>query len=98
MATLPFRPHLKHYQGAKENLRRKCAEENRARNKVAEHVNRLVANDPRELQQILFGYVAADLGVTKDQVRNAIGDGGYNGITFRVTERDREMLRQYKTV
>jgi hypothetical protein len=97
MAHLPFEARLKQYRGAKETLRRKCAEENRARMKVAKHVNRLVANDPSEVQQILFGYIAADLGVTKDQVRNAIGDGGSNGITFRVTERAREMLARYKT-
>lgn len=96
MAFLPFQPRLKQYRGAKETLKRKFAEENDARIKVAEHVNRLIANNTDEMQQYLFGSIAADLGVTKDQVRNAIGDGGHNGITLRVTERDREMLARYK--
>ena len=91
MATLPLEPHLKHYRGAKENLQRKYAEENRIRMKVAEHVNRLIANDPEPQQQYLFGFIAADLGVTKDQVRDAISDGGYNGITLWITRGSREI-------
>jgi hypothetical protein len=37
----------------------------------------------------MFGFIADDLGIDVDDVRAAISDRGYNGITIRVTEADR---------
>jgi hypothetical protein len=97
MPNLPLKPNLKHYGGSKENLQRKNAESNKTAIKVAEHVNVLIANDPGEMQQYLFALLAIDLGLTADQVRAAISDGGHNGITIRITPADREALARYKT-
>jgi hypothetical protein len=96
MSKLPVMPHLKVYRGSKENLRRKAAQHNAIAQRVADHINALVANNPREIQQYMFATIARDLGLKTDQVRSAIYDGGYNGITFGVREAEREALVRYK--
>ncbi|MEH3063666.1 MAG: hypothetical protein PGN33_13295 [Methylobacterium radiotolerans] len=96
MSIFPIEPQLEVYRGSKENLRRRAAEKNATRHRVAEHVNRLAADNPDELQQYHFADIARDLGVPVDEVRSAISDGGYNGITFGVRRPDREALARYK--
>ena len=93
----PIRPRLKHYRGTKENLRRKAAEENKIAEKIAKHLNTLIANNDEEMQQYIYGYIAIDLRVTAEQVRRALPGGGSYGITLRVTEENRRALRSYKT-
>jgi len=83
MLGLPVVPRFKRYRGAKPNLQRKSAEEFRVAQRIAEHVNTEIANNPAELQQILFGFVAIELGVTTEQVRSAL-PGGYNGFIGRL--------------
>lgn len=95
MPNLPLQPSLRNYRGSNEARRRKITEYNRVAHRVAEHVNRLIANDPKEIQQYFFASLAHDLGFDVDDVRSAISDGGYNGITFGVTEDDRKELARY---
>jgi hypothetical protein len=80
---LPVRPAFDDYRGSKENRLRKAAEFNSMAQRVADHVNSLAANDPHR-QQYMFASIARDLGLTTDQVRSALPDGGYNGITLSV--------------
>lgn len=96
MPLLPLTPDFKVYRGSKENLRRKATEYNAIAQRVADHVNTLVANNPDEIQQYMFASIARDLRLTIDQVRSAIPDGGYNGITFSVLEAERQALARYK--
>jgi hypothetical protein len=96
MSHLPLTPHFKTYRGSKEALRRKASEYNRMAQRVADHVSALIANNPDETQMYLFYSIAYDLGLTEDQVRSAISDGGYDGITIGVREDDRQMLARYK--
>ena len=97
MPQLPVQPRFKSYLGSKENLRRKAAEHNAMAQRVADYVNSLAANNPNEIQQYTFSTIARDLGFTTDQVRSAIGDGGYNGITFGVRKAEREALAAIKS-
>jgi hypothetical protein len=92
---LPISPRLKRYSGSKPELMRKSLSEQAIAIKIAEHVNALIANNPSEIQQYIFADIASDLDVTTEQVRSAISDGGYNGITLRVREVDREKLKRY---
>lgn len=97
MAAIPLSPKLKYYRGGKESIRRKTAEFNAKARRIADHVNRLMADNPREIQQYMFASIARDLGFTTDEVRNAISDGGYNGITLGVRGQDREALERYRS-
>jgi len=97
MPNLPISPRYKRYRGSKENLQRKSHEAVRVAHLVADHVNRLIANNPAEMQMIIFASVAYDLKLTTEQVRSAISNGGYNGRTIRVDENDRRELARYKT-
>jgi hypothetical protein len=95
MAILPLTARFKHYRGSKEALHRKSSEAAAVAQRVANHVNTLIANNPDETQQYFFGSIAHDLGLTTDQVRSAISDGGYNGITLRVSKEDRVALARF---
>lgn len=96
MPELPLQPQLVIYRGSKENLRRRADEKNAIRHRVAEYVNQLAANNPDEMQQYFFGNIARELGVPEEEVRSAISDGGYNGITLGVRGPEREALARYK--
>jgi|GEM_PF-2408242 len=96
MANIPLTPHLKNYRGSKEALRRKTAAFNAMAHRVADHVNTLMANNPSEIQQYHFYEIAHDLGLSVDDVRSAISDGGYNGITLGVRDEGRQALACFK--
>jgi hypothetical protein len=95
MPELPVSPRFKRYRGANPNLQRKAAEEATTAQRIADYVSAKIANDPNEHQQILFGFIAIELGVTTEQVRRAL-PGGYNGWTFRVDEDDWKALERFK--
>jgi hypothetical protein len=44
-----------------------------------------------------FDSIARNLGLTVDEVRSALPEGGYNGISFGVREEDRRALARFKT-
>lgn len=96
MSILPLTPHLKRYRGAKAALQRKNYEYNMMAHRVAEHLNMLIANNADDGQMYVFDTIAYDLGLTTDQVREAISDGGYHGITVGVRKEDRVALERYK--
>jgi hypothetical protein len=96
MALAPIVPYFKQYRGRKEDVRRKVDCFNATAQRIADYVNKLIANDPHELQVYSFGMIAIDLGVSVDVVHEAISDGGCNGITVRVTEEDRRSIAHLK--
>lgn len=96
MVDLPLRPRLNAYRGAKPNMQRKAAEENLVAHRVCNHLNRLIANDPAEVQQYIFAEIAIDLMLPVEVVRRAIPGGGYNGITVGVRSSDRARMSQFK--
>ncbi|WP_245432954.1 hypothetical protein [Mesorhizobium sp. WSM3866] len=98
MPILPLRPSLKSYRGGKANVQLKTAKANALAQRIADHINMLIANDPHEMQQYLFASIARDLGCSTDAVRSAISDGGYNGISIRVLGDDRRALARYVAV
>ena len=89
--------HIRSYRGSKENLRRRNIAFNSMARRVAVHLNTLIANNPRPIQVYSFARLAQDLGLTTDEVRSAISNGGYNGITFGVNDEDRKALDQFKS-
>ncbi len=97
MPSLPIRPNLKHYSGAKDSIRRKVNEHNAKLQRIADHLNRLIADNPNEMQQHLYGYIAIDLGVSLQDVQEASPEGGSNGITLRVRPEDRPLMERYRS-
>jgi hypothetical protein len=97
MPVLPLTPHLKFYGGSKEALQRRNADYNSMATKVAGHVNSLIADNPDRSQMYTFATIARDLRLTVAQVREALPEGGFNGISFGVTEEDRAKLARFKS-
>ncbi len=96
MPLLPLKPKLKRYSGSQARLRQKAGEHNAMANRVADHLNTLVLNNPAEVQQYKWADVARDLGLTPDEVHSAIVGAGHNGIALVVTEDERRALASYK--
>jgi hypothetical protein len=97
IAPLPLAAQFDIYRGSKEYLLRKSAEKALVAERIATYVNGLVANNPDEKQMYTFASIARNLGVTSEEVRSALPDGGYNGISFGVREEDRRALARFKT-
>jgi hypothetical protein len=95
MATLPFTGRLFRYSGRNEQKRDLAARKTAMSARIARRANEMVANDPDELQQILFGELVNELGCSLELVRQTLSDGGSNGITFRVRPGDRERLQPF---
>jgi ATP-dependent protease ClpP protease subunit len=62
MSRLAVTPQFKVYRGSKERLRKKAIEHNAMAQRVADHVNKLAANNPDEIQQ----YTSRQLHVTSE--------------------------------
>lgn len=97
MAQVPIEGRYKDYRGANVAMRERVAAHNRMVDRVIIHLNTLVANDPAEQQQYLYGFVALDLGLTKEQVSLAVMYGGSNGISIRVLPEVRPAVSRYKS-
>ena len=97
MTRIPFVGQPYRYRGRDLTKQRRTAEKNHLVQRIAKHANTLVANDPSELQTLFFASIALDLSCDVEIVRHALSDGGYNGITFRVTLEDRIALEEFKT-
>jgi hypothetical protein len=93
MATLFLTAQFEIYRGSKQALLRKSAENALVAERIAAYVNGLVANNPDGEQMYTFDSIARNLGLTVDEVRSALPEGGYNGISFGVREEDRRALR-----
>lgn len=93
---LPLQPRLKDYRGADPKKRRKIAEHNAMAQRVVDHINSLIANDPDPLQQFHWYEVARDLNLSAEDVESSVMYGGHNGITVDVTEENRRAVARYK--
>lgn len=97
MSRFPVRPKLKQYRGSNEKLERKNRDYNAMAHKVAAHLNGLVANNPNATQQYMFADIAYTLGYSAEEVRSAVSNGEYNGITFQdISDEERRDLEGYK--
>lgn len=94
MPDLPIQPHFKSY-GRSARTREKAIEFNRMAQRVADHVHALILATPRDVQVYSYFSIAQPLGLEVEQVRAAIGRGGFNGITFGVDAADREAIEDH---
>lgn len=97
MTNIPLRGSGYSYRGSNELKRLRTAEKNKLVAKITAHANTKIANDPSEIQMLSFGFIALDLDCDVEIVRYALSNGGYNGLTIRVTPEDRKALAAFKT-
>jgi len=94
MPQLPIQPHFKSY-GRSERTREKAIEFNRMAQRVADYVHEQILATARDVQVYSYFSIAQPLGLEVEQVRAAIGRGGFNGITFGVDAADREAIEAH---
>jgi hypothetical protein len=99
MTVAPLRAKRKHYYGRDHAKQQRVVEQNRNIDRIERHANQLLADCPQEYEwlQLLFGEIANNLSVDVRLVREALSDGGYNGITVGLPPASRELLELFKT-
>ena len=95
MPALPIKPRSRHYRGSNPALARKAADHQLIASRIAEHLNRLIANNQSEVQQYSWAEIANALSVSISEVRASVWIGGNNGVTLRVTPELRQELACY---
>lgn len=83
MTVYPIDVPRNHYRGTKPALREKAAQYNRDASILEAYLNRRIENDPTPIQDYTYGFVAVDVGLSLERVRNILlgVDGGYHGLT-----------------
>jgi len=89
---LPFQARLDSMRGVAPHFRKDFIH---GKEKLERHLNRLIANNPNDVQQYVFASLAADTGLAPDFVRRCVSPGDSNGITLRVSAEDRKSLAHY---
>lgn len=99
MTVAPLRASRKHYHGRDHAKQQRVIEQNRNIDRIERYANQLLADCPPEYEwlQLLFGEIANDLGVDVRSVREALSDGGHNGITVGLPPSSRELLEPFRT-
>lgn len=70
------------YRGTNPGRRRKSREFNSAADRLERHINERVESDTDPAQVFIYGFLAAELGMSVDLVRRVLeGVGGHNAIT-----------------
>ncbi|GMO10556.1 hypothetical protein BwSH20_73920 [Bradyrhizobium ottawaense] len=69
---------------------------NAVAHRAANHLNTQIANNESDTQQYMFANIAYDIGASTDDVRSALSNGGYNGVTFMgISAEERTALARY---
>ena len=73
------------YRGNNPRFLRKAQRHNEIAKSCEEYLNRKVAEQREAVHVYLYGFMASDLGLKTDEVRNVMFavDCGHNGITIR---------------
>jgi len=87
MANYPVSVPRDHYFGKDERRRRKARRHNDIAKQCEEYLNKKIQENPAELQQYLYGFMAIDLNLTTAEVYDVMFavDCGHNGITVQKT-------------
>lgn len=94
MRVYPISVPRKHYRGNKASLRQQAADYNRDAVRVETYLNERIRSSPEPIQQYLYAFIAGDVGLAVDRVRDILFavDGGHNGLTVAKSP---EALRQF---
>lgn len=83
MKIFPIQVPRQRYRGTKPSLRQKAAEYNRDAARLEKYLNDRIEADPAPIQQYIYGFIAPDVGMSLDRVRDILFgvDCGHNGLT-----------------
>lgn len=83
MQAFPIHVPRKHYGGSKPALRQRAADYNRDAAMLERYINDRIQVRPDPIQQYIYGFIAADVGLSTERVRAILFavDCGHNGIT-----------------
>jgi hypothetical protein len=83
MVRYPVRVPRDGYKGRDPKKRQKRSEKNRIAKELEDYLNRAIEKNDQNLQQYLYGYIAADTGFSEKIVRDILFgvDAGHNGLT-----------------
>jgi hypothetical protein len=83
MKVFPIRVPRKQYRGSKDFLRRKTVEYNQCAVRIERYLNDRIAADPNPIQSYTYEFIALDLDLTPEHVREILFgvDCGHNGLT-----------------
>lgn len=75
-------PHVRTYRGKDAVRRMRTDSFNELARRAAEHVNNDFSICGQEAKTYLFAALASELGSDEETMREALSDGGHNGITL----------------
>ncbi len=80
--VFPIRVPRKQYKGSKDSLRRKTVEHNQCAVRIERYLNDRIVADPNPIQTYTYEFIALDLDLTAEQVREILFgvDCGHNGL------------------
>jgi hypothetical protein len=83
MKVFPIRVPRHPYRGNDEAKKRKRAEYNQDAATLETYLNEKIAADAAPIQQFIYGYIAPDVGLPEQRVREILFavDTGHNGLT-----------------
>jgi hypothetical protein len=83
MVEYPIRVPRDGYRGSQPRRKAKQREANQIAEKLEKYLNDKIAADPSDRQTYIYGFIAGDLGLPTEVVRDILFgvDGGHNGLT-----------------
>lgn len=83
------------YRGSKQSLREKASDYNRDAERLERYLNDRIEADPSPIQQYIYGFIAPDVGLSLERVREILFgvDCGHNGLT--VAKSDDALRREF---
>lgn len=83
MVKYPIRVPRDYYQGRQPARQRKAAKHNELAKLLETHLNQQIEANNEPIQQYVYGFIAHDLGLDEEQVRNVLfaANCGHTGLT-----------------
>ncbi len=83
MVEYPIKVPRDGYRGSQPRRKAKQCETNQIAEWLEKYLNDKIAADPTERQVYIYGFIASDLGLRTEVVRDILFgvDGGHNGLT-----------------
>jgi hypothetical protein len=87
MKVFPIHVPRHPYRGSNPSKRQKMMDYNRDADRLEKYLNDRIQADPSPIQQYIYGFIAPDVGLSVERVREILFgvDSGHNGLTVAKT-------------